>query len=458
MNLQQEIIQLIENNNVEEAFYKIQQYQDEYGKDEFFYLAFSDILLFQGMFDQVILLITEAGNDGYENELFYERLADAYVGLERYEEAKKYLDMCSFDDDVQNSLHISFLYGQVYLNQKEYQKAISSFEDVLLEIDSDPIYYYAAIAYWKVKKYKRALEYFDRISGREEIVEGICDFFIEEKDEEHFLRYVEKIHGEEQKEYYKSDFYLSVKDYEKAEQCLIGIVKKYNHAALYNQLLVVYQETKQIKKQRSVERKVLRLLPDGTMDEESFVDMKLAALLNLKYTEATVAKYIDQMLEQSEQKNRVFVKLASFLCSEDYYRSAFRFLYTNVPNNLSEEEYVFTTRLRIYVRLLRKEFGCAYKEFQEYLKYKPLEKDLEVDYATTCLYLRHYEEALKTARLHPMDGRMAAICLYCYNMLGKTEEEFALLDQINHDLDQGKEFKNIDYVIDALDLLAHNEE
>ena len=139
MNLQQEIIQLIENNNVEEAFYKIQQYQDEYGKDEFFYLAFSDILLFQGMFDQVILLITEAGNDGYENELFYERLADAYVGLERYEEAKKYLDMCSFDDDVQNSLHISFLYGQVYLNQKEYQKAISSFEDVLLEIDSDPI-------------------------------------------------------------------------------------------------------------------------------------------------------------------------------------------------------------------------------------------------------------------------------------------------------------------------------
>ncbi len=57
-----------------------------------------------------------------------------------------------------------------------------------------------------------------------------------------------------------------------------------------------------------------------------------------------------------------------------------------------------------------------------------------------------------------MDGRMAAICLYCYNMLGKTEEEFALLDQINHDLDQGKEFKNIDYVIDALDLLAHNEE
>ncbi|MFN1222386.1 hypothetical protein, partial [Enterococcus faecium] len=84
--------------------------------DDFYYLSLSDLLLFQGMYEDVLILMEDAKNNGYDDELFYERRADALIGLDRFDDALDYLKMCTLGEDPEEDLHILYLYGQVYLN------------------------------------------------------------------------------------------------------------------------------------------------------------------------------------------------------------------------------------------------------------------------------------------------------------------------------------------------------
>ena len=85
--MQDLIIEQIENDDLENAEHSIQEYCFEYGKDEFYYMASSDVLLANEEYDYVIELMNDALEDGIENDIVYERLGDAYFGLQDFENA-----------------------------------------------------------------------------------------------------------------------------------------------------------------------------------------------------------------------------------------------------------------------------------------------------------------------------------------------------------------------------------
>nr|WP_304968623.1 hypothetical protein [uncultured Dubosiella sp.] len=455
MTLQDEIIDAIQNNELDDAFHKIQEYEQSYGHDDFYYLSLSDLLLFQGMYEDVLILMEDAKNNGYDDELFYERRADALIGLDRFDDALDYLKMCTLGEDPEEDLHILYLYGQVYLNKEDYKMAVQYFEDILLEVDTPSIYCYAAIAYWKLGKKARSLEYFERAKDDEESLTQICLFLKEEKEEKSFFDFVQCIPEEDYRIHLISDYYLETEAYEQAVSYLEEKIEAHPLMIFYVKLLGLFEQLNQPDKMKHYERKILRLPIDDTMTRINAIEMKLIALQRLHYRDETIKKYIKEFMTMSGNDKHVFFAIASFLMNGRYIKVASKFLYAYEFVGLTKEEKAYLTRIRIFTALSLSDFYKAYDEFQALKQYQTIDEEFMYDYAVACFNSHHVNEALEIARQRYQDGRMAALCIAGYDLTEQFDEQAELLGDIHKLLDAGYEYPNIDAIYDVLGTLAN---
>lgn len=435
MTLQEEIIQCIQDLNVSDAFSKIKQYEEHYGRDEFYYLSMSDLLIYEEMPEEAMILMNEAESEGYTGPLFYERMGDVLYALERYDEALDYLNRCDLGEDALDDLHILYLYGKIYLKKSQYKEAIQAFEDILLEMDMPTIYNLAAEAYWKIGNEKRAIEYFDRACKADSnLAYEVCNFFENEKNEEMFKRYFQQIDDPDPdfKIYRYVQFYVQTDQDQKAKAYIEANIDAHPMNILYSQLLSYYEEDNDLKRMKKIESLLLKADPDESMDPADFCELRLLIMVKRQYASATIKKYIKQYMQENDNDKDVYIAMARVLVRMDRPNEA-AYLFRNFPFYAEDKETNdFVAHLQATTYMVMEDYQQAYKVF----KNNPFinenddeeEKDLYwLQYAAACFGAGHFREVIDITKPKALiDGRFASFYLMSINILEELEgEQFA---------------------------------
>ncbi|MGM9913270.1 tetratricopeptide repeat protein, partial [Floccifex sp.] len=139
----------------------VSSYQNNYGKDDFYYLSQSDCLFMNGNYEEVITLLDPVKEE-LNNVFVYERLSDACVYLSRYQDALNYLDYVDFTQPDSNLDRMIQIKGYCHLKLDEYKQAIDAFEDYLMEHDDKKIYFQCAYCFKQLSLFDDAYDYFIR--------------------------------------------------------------------------------------------------------------------------------------------------------------------------------------------------------------------------------------------------------------------------------------------------------
>ncbi|MCF0105691.1 MAG: hypothetical protein HUJ53_02895, partial [Holdemanella sp.] len=161
---EERIIENLENRNLKEAFSLIEDYHSLYGKTDFYYLALSDYYIFNHEYNKVIKLLNQALESGLESNEVYERLADAYFGLERYDIVLEYIEKCDLVQDNPNYIRLFELGGFCNFKLGNYKEAIQYYEDVLMEDqNSFPAYLFGGISYYMMGDKETGIHYLAKV-------------------------------------------------------------------------------------------------------------------------------------------------------------------------------------------------------------------------------------------------------------------------------------------------------
>lgn len=466
MTLQEEIIQCIQDLNVSDAFSKIKEYEEHYGRDEFYYLSMSDLLIYEEMTEEAMILMNEAEIEGYSGPLFYERMGDILYALERYDEALDYLNRCDLGDDPLDDLHILYLYGKIYSKQGKYKEAIQAFEDILLEMNMPTIYLYAAQAYWKVGNEKRAIEYFDRACKDEpSIVYEVCDFFEEEKNEEMFERYFQQMDDPDPgfKIYRHAQFYIQTDQEQKAKEYIEANIDAYPVNILYSQLLSYYEEDNDLKQLKKIESLLLKADPDESMDPADFCELRILIMIKRQYASTTIKKYIKQYMKENSNDEDVYVAIARVLIRMDRPDEA-AYLFRNFPFRSTDKGVNdFVGHLQATTYMIVEDYQRAYQVFKNNPFINGIDDEEEKDlcwlqYAAACFGTGHFQEAIDITRPKALsDGGFASLYLMSLNMIEEmSEQQFAdmteVIEEILRKIDNN-DYLNAEAVLRTIDLI-----
>ncbi|MBL7665976.1 MAG: tetratricopeptide repeat protein [Bacteriovoracaceae bacterium] len=116
----------------------------------------------QGKTDKAISLYRKHLKINPEDEMILERVVQLLFSLERFEEVVGYAEKLS---DIQSdNLNLKVKLGILYSDTKQYEKALSTFKDLLAYApESDRILYYLAAIYQEMNSYDDAVNYFSKI-------------------------------------------------------------------------------------------------------------------------------------------------------------------------------------------------------------------------------------------------------------------------------------------------------
>ncbi|WP_281521986.1 tetratricopeptide repeat protein [Dubosiella newyorkensis] len=450
MNLKNQIIEYIENTQYKEASHLLEEYKDSFGIDDFYYLAVSDILLGNQEYEEVLDLMAEAISVGYEHPVFYERIADAHIGLQEWDEALTWLKKCetSDEEDPDGDLHRLFLLGKIYIGKNDFKKAVSYFEDILLETDDPEIYFLAACCYWELGNKKRVFEYFDQIKSDTTLLEQICQFLFEEVDQA-LIQYAEELPESSQKVFYKAMYFNKYESAKKAIEFLGKNITKYPSTSLFNLIVQLYDEQNQNHQANIYRKKMLKLTKTSEEDPYTYISIYLDALFKLNYSYPTEKKYISFLWDQFE---RSLYKLFILYSLDENSRfdlnfSLFKkFTYKELESTEEVQPYfLLFTRAAYQTR----HFNEAYTGFKSIMPFQ--EKDELIDFVLTCFHTYHYYDILDcTKDNYKTDGILAGVRFMCLDILSKTDEMIDLVDTMNEAIKNNEPIEDLDFYLDIL--------
>ena len=449
--LQDTIVKYIENNQLQEALELLDIYQKEYNKDDFYYLAYSDVLFGMQLFNDVIETMHECIVSGYEASIVYERIADAYIALNDYNSALKWLEKCDLEIDSEEGLHNLFSLGVCYMHLKQYKKAVSYFEDVLLDSQSDKAKMNAAICYWKLNKRKRAIEYFDELSHNKENILPICLFLGKQDDLELLDKYLAFIPDPSFSSIQKLEFYIYNKKFHKAINLLHELIEEDPNVYLYCVLADTYLEIENYKKAEEYYRKAVNTENIYEKEPGKIIGLYLYALERSQYAVSTCRKFVKTYLKTYPEDVDVYFACVSFyfntkdylalnhlLCQQSHpifynIEDEYRFLYYQVESCFYAEHY-----------------KQALKILTPHLENRK-DKVFEKQYAIACFYNQKYELCLQYALKWMPDGMLAALCVCIYDEAGLEQENQRIHSIMEKAVEANEQIEDLDIYLSLLE-------
>ena len=449
--LQETIVNYIENDQLEEALELLDTYQKEYKKDDFYYLAYSDVLFGMQLFYDVIDTMHQCIHAGYEASIVYERIADAYIALNDYNSALQWLEKCDLEIDSEEGLHNLFSLGVCYMHLKQYKKAVSYFEDVLLDSQSDKAKMNAAICYWKLNKRKRAIEYFDELSQNRENILPICLFLGKQDDLELLDKYLAFIPDPSFTSIQKLEFYIYNKKFTEAIDLLHELIEEDPNVYLYCVLADTYLEIEEYKKAEEYYRKAVNTDNIYEKEPSKIVGLYLYALERTQYAVSTCRKFVKTYLKTYPEdvdvyfacvafyfNTKDFLALNHLLCQQSHpifynIEDEYRFLYYQVESCFYAEHY-----------------KQALKLLTPYLDQRK-DKVFEKQYAIACFYNQKYEKCLKYALKWMPDGMLAALCIYIYEEAGMEAEKEKIRSIMENAVEANERIEDLDIYLSILE-------
>lgn len=448
--LENQIIDLIDQHEYEDAYDLIQEYLDQFGDTEFYYFALSDVLLSMEQYEETVDLMLEALNSGYDNQLLYERLGDSYFGLDDFEHALEWYLKVDLGVDDPELIHIIYMIGMCYFHLENYEKAIHYFEDALLEDESDELYYNSAIAYLSVGNINRAKEYFEKVSHDENLLLPICRALCLVGAFADAQSFISRLSSYEQ--YYfdvcKAEYYEIEEEYDMAIQWMSEAIKKHPSDHLKLHLALLHDSNRSKKTAKLIMREIIDndVITDDTVI--GFVHSHLEALAYLDLSIRTQVKYLKKLEEYAHDDPHLYSLLLNYALDHDLKDYQDYLIYDfMVVEGESFSLRIYIDSLIVSVHIVH----FRYEEALDLLEGKFFEKnDLYYHQLVLCLYnLQKYQEIIDLYDQIMPSGRAALMLMDCFVQLQDFEGFYRVLDDM-YDVDVDS-VEDIDIFYDAMD-------
>ncbi len=354
--MQDLIIEQIENDDLENAGQSIKEYCFQYGKDEFYYMASSDVLLANEEYDYVIELMNDALEDGIENDIVYERLGDAYFGLQDFESAIQNFKQCHLEQDDPNLMHTIYMIGLSYFHLQDYAHAISYFEDVLLENETPEVLYNCAVSYLCIGKVSRAMDYFEKLLDIDYLIEPICQELI-------FANYFDEADQIVQRtnmiskaflSRIKADYLFSNQRLDEALPYILEALKEINSDALKYNLATIYEKNNEFDKANTLFHEIIE---NTELNDDKPFDFVLAHTDALKHLNISDFQYLYLLEPYVHDNCGAFTLLLKFALDhdlDDYQDYLINDVNHGEPE--SDSEYIFYMMILLDVHLEHKRY------------------------------------------------------------------------------------------------------
>ena len=160
--MQMRIILAMEEEDLQMAETFLDEYEMEFGQDEFLFMARIDTAEAADDPARMKELIDMAADFLGETPLLELRYARYYFYLTRYEEALEHIQKAEFDEQSDSYLAVQHIKGFTYILLERYKEALQAFEDVLMDFYDPRIGMLCGLMYYEMGKTERAWEYVEK--------------------------------------------------------------------------------------------------------------------------------------------------------------------------------------------------------------------------------------------------------------------------------------------------------
>lgn len=448
--LEKEIIALIDNEEFDATLELIDDYQSLYGKTEFYYFSLSDVYLGLNNYLDTIDLMKTAISDGIENDLVYERLGDAYYGIEDFDMAISWYSKCNLTKDNPNLLHTIYMMGLCHFYLDEHKNAINYFEDVLLESETEKAYFNCAISYLNIGKVDRAFDYFKRLTSNEALIKPMCMELINFgcfKEAEYFFDLLnEPLY---MLDVWKSNYYEIIEDFDKSIEYMEKAVAANPSDFLKTVLAILYDNNGQEETSKKI---YLEVLENDVIKDESVNDFVLSHITCLDSVELDKdkVKYLSKLEEYAENYPDVYAMILSYAVDnnlKDYQDHLLYELSTIDTEDIDQNIYLDYLYVGVHI---------AHERFDEalnILETMPCEKTaFFYKKKFICLYsLKRYHEAIDLYDKVMPDGKCALLLMDAFTVVDDPDGFTRVLEDMEKaDVDQ---IEDADLFINVLNSL-----
>lgn len=451
--LQNSIIDCIDLEDYDGALNHLSEYEERFEEDLFYYLSLSDVLLAMDVFEDVIDLMTEAMDHGFINSLVYERLGDAYYGLEEYDQAISYFKKCDIDEDGEDKLYILYKIALSLEEKHMYTEAIPYFEDVLLDV---PNYIDAllesALCYLKINQTQRALEYLDKVLTLEpDQIYRICDELIFQDNEDVLRTYVTRLDSTEDRYNILLTFYIHHENKTKAYDCIHKLMKIDRSLVNLDCLASTYDHFGDFELATRAFEDVIRMPDDPDISLELSLLIHFDGFDFLNESSGSYKEYIRGHMTDAGNDLHIFNSILQFLNKHNDWQIASEFIEMEQPNlagaDPEEADIYYSTVFHYYLGTERYKEGLLFlnnkvpKSYPLYLKTKVI-----LDF-----YLEKYDDVILEYEDVMPDGTVAFMAFASYQQLDRPYEASCLVEDFLEFSMSHPNVEDIDIFIEWMD-------
>lgn len=418
---QNEIITLLEMAEVNEAAGLLEAYKNTFGVDSFYYLAHSDVLLQMDAYDEIMEEMQEAVKKYPDQPAFFERMGEVRVMQEQYDEAIELLKKCDLEEDSLENLHVRYLLGRAYMGKLWFKKALSCFEDILLETEDGPTLFYAGVCYLEMDREDRAMEYFKKLEDESVFVNEICSVLIHQgslQSLEYFMEHGAGI-DEGQHAMMLAAWHHLHGNMEKSAEYLFSKADEFETAAESMMAASYFESQGNMEKALQMAHQALDLPVLSEHDTYSEVSAKLEAMDMLELSESAKGRSILELLLR-RYNDAAFFLMIEFALDHGYLDLAEMWLFHVYQPEDGDLELI--SRLEQYKLRCLLHMDTSGAKAYAYMHDHNLDNELDQDLLSVCVSVcclsDHLQEAEKLhERIFP-NGYSALSLAYEYARKG----------------------------------------
>lgn len=453
MLIQDQIVECIEQEHLFEASTLLEKYLRLEGKDEFYYLAGSDIRLGYEDYQGVCTLLEEAMETGLTGPLIWERISEAEIGLENYDQAGFWLEKVLESQDLgqEDEPRILFDLGRCAIAQGNYEQAVKHFEDILLEEDNEETRFLLGMSYGELQMYERMDDAFLGLLDKPEYRDRILEYMMYQDSPEILLDYLD------QADFTEFDRLLAFSQYwlnhnsplDAAEVMEEAWTLEHDPEVLAS-AVVLYGQAGDIRHGRRLFH-VLMDVEKPETDPGHFTALQLEALEEMQYTDRTCRKYLEAILRKGGDDPDSTMQCAQFCLNHDMADVAYKILSRN-PENMPLTRSLEWCRLLSLACLQIEHYQEAYHCLKAHqgLKDRMYRKNLAI--ASYCT--GRSREALHESLAILPDGIGAIIAFLVYDERGEQDKATEVIRQMQKALAKKEPIEDISNFIGFLEEIA----
>ena len=453
MFIQDQIVELLEDECLSDAAALLEKYLRLEGKDEFYYLASSDVRLGYEDYEGVITLLEEAMDTGISGPLIWERMADAKIGADEYESARSYLEMVrdSGEMDPGDEPRILFDLGRCAIAAEDYRQAVQHFEDLLLEEDNPETRFLLGMSYGELEQYDRMDDAFLGLLADPEYKERIMEYMVYQDNPDVLVDYMfrSQLPEFDQRMTFSQFWLYHDSPLEAAEELEEAFALR-REPEILTSAVILYAQCGKTAKARRLFRQLMALdVP--SQDPELYAGLSLEALEVLEYGEKTCRGFVRTILARTGHSPEAVLCCAQFCLNHVFSDMAYELL-QNQPEDLESALSAQWSELKTRA-CLQAEF---YQEAYHCLKANPAPQDrlYRKNLAIASYCTGRSREALTESLAILPDGIGAIIAFLVYDERGEQEKAADVIRQMRRALAKEEPIEDLSNFIGFLEEIA----